>query len=209
MRRLRNKKNSPGFTIIEMMVVIAIFLAIITIMTMYFVRTYNLNRFMIEQHDAINFGKKGIESMVKEIREASFAENGDYPIADAQSQSFVFYSDIDSDNQVEKVRYYLENTNLMKEVTKPTAGGVPEYLSSNTSTSTVAGFVRNSTTPIFYYYNGDYPSDTANNPLSLPTNISDIKLIQLYLEINIDPSKAPDDFVLDVFVNLRNIKDNL
>lgn len=208
-KRMECEKYKHGFTLIEVLVVVAIFVVVTIIVAQYIIQGYNVNRFSLEMSDSIQYAKKGIESMEKEIREASYADNGDYPIAQADSQSFTFYSDIDSDSAIEKVRYYLYGTDLLKGVIEPTSDVPPQYLSSNEATSTISLYIRNGTDPIFYYYNGNYPQDTINNPMTIPVSLNTIKLIKLFLKINIDPFKAPDDYPLEVFVNLRNLKDNL
>jgi hypothetical protein len=60
---------------------------------------------------AIDEARKGIETMVKEIRMAKEGENGAYPIEYAGDKEFIFYSDIDGDGRVERVRYFLAQTN--------------------------------------------------------------------------------------------------
>lgn len=202
-------KQKMGFTLVELLVVIGIFTMITTIVAEYIFRSYEVNRFSLEMSDAVEYAKKGLEIMVKEIREASYGDNGDYPIAQANSQSITFYSDIDSDSAAEKVRYFLNGTNLIKGVTEPTPGLPVQYLSVNEATSTISQYIRNNTDPIFYFYNGNYPTDTTNNPLPIPVNVNSVRLMRLFLRININPAKAPGDFNLEEFVNLRNLKDNL
>lgn len=203
------KKIHHGFTLFEALVAISIFVVSVTIVAEYIFQGYNSNRFTLELSDAIDHAKKGIDFMAKEIREANFSDNGDYPILDAQSQSFTFYSDMDSDKQIEKIRYYLSGTNLIKGVTEPTLTQPAQYLSANETLSTISQYVRNGSDPVFYYYNGDYPADTTNNPLPAPANVNEIKLVRLFLKVNIDPLKTPGDFDLEVFVQLRNLKNNL
>ena len=48
--------------------------------------------------------------MVKEIREARTSDDGSYPIEKARDKEFIFYSDIDKDGEVERVRYFLGTT---------------------------------------------------------------------------------------------------
>lgn len=205
----KHKRIATGFTLMEVLVVSAIFAIVTLVVAQYILQGYNVNRFSLEMSDATEYAKKGVEIMIKEIREASYADNGDYPIAQADSQSFTFYSDIDSDSAIEKVRYYLNGTNLIKGVIEPTGGPPVQYLSSDEATSTISQYLRNGADPIFYYYNGDYPQDVINNPLPTPGAANNIRLIRLLLKINIDINRAPDDFSLEQFVNLRNLKDNL
>lgn len=206
---LKNNLHDSGFTLIEVLVAVSIFAIVVLITMNYIFQGYNMNRFSLEMSDATEYAKKGIETMVKEVREASYGDNGDYPIVQADAQSFTFYSDIDTDAVIEKVRYSLAGTNLIRGVINPTAGTPVQYLSANEATTTIAQYIQNGANPIFYYYNGNYPQDTINNPMPQPVSINAVRLIRLLLTINIDPYKAPDNFDLDMFVTLRNLKDNL
>ena len=60
---------------------------------------------------------------------------------------------------------------------------------------------------MFSYYNKDYPADTENNPVSTPADVSEIRLIKIFLKINIDPNRAPDNIQQETFVELRNLND--
>lgn len=191
---------------LEVIISIAIFTAATLMVAAYIIQGYRANRFAMQQSDAIDYARRGITSMTKEIREADFSDLGSYPIASATNQSLIFYSNVDTDDAVEKVRYYLENTNFKKGVTKP-SGNPLSYASGTEVTSVIAQYVRNGADPLFYYYPGDYPSSTA--PLATPANPNQVKLVELRLRVNIDPALAPEEFILKNFIQVRNLKDNL
>ena len=94
-----------GFTLIETLVVIFVFSVVIMMTGNFIVMGYKTQSYTYQQSIAINEARKGIEVMVKEIREAQTGENGAHIIEDAQEKEFVFYSDIDNDNRVEKIKY--------------------------------------------------------------------------------------------------------
>lgn len=96
-----------GFTLIEGLVTIAIFaLAVGALMGLILV-IYRTQSYAWQQSTAINEARRGIETMVKEIRQAQTGDNGAYAIEKAGDKEFVFYSDIDKDGATEKVRYFL------------------------------------------------------------------------------------------------------
>jgi hypothetical protein len=66
--------------------------------------------------------------------------------------------------------------------------------------------VNESTQPVFYYYNENYPGDTVNNPIATPIAIEDARLVRVLLRINIDPIKAPNNVNVESFVDLRNLE---
>ena len=146
--------------------------------------------------------------MVKEIREARPADNGAYPLELADDQEFIFYSDIDQNDKTERVRYFLDGTNFNKAVINPSEVEPITYDGPETIT-TLSEYVRNATSSIFYYYNGDWPADTENNPLPSPARLIETKLMRVYLKINVFPERAPDDFELESSTQIRNLKTNL
>jgi len=203
----KTPKNNAGFTLTETIITLGIFLLVTTAITAFIAQGFRVNRFTLHQSGAISQARKGMDFLVKEIREASPAENGSYPIEIADDQNLIFYSDIDADELVEKIRYFLDGTNLKKGITEPT-GFPPEYSEAEQIT-TISQYIRNDTDPLFYYYNRDYPNDTENNPLDTPAAVNEIKLIRIFLEVNVDPGQAPKHFILISNSQIRNLKDNL
>ncbi|MEK7627039.1 MAG: type II secretion system protein [Patescibacteria group bacterium] len=99
-----------GFTLVETIVVVAIFGIAMLAVSGFIITIYRAQNFNFEQSIAIDEARKGTEIMVKEIREAGTAENGSYVIEKAEDNEFIFYSDIDNDNSIERVRYFLGPT---------------------------------------------------------------------------------------------------
>jgi type II secretory pathway pseudopilin PulG len=197
-----------GFTLLETIIVLGIFIFVSSVVMTFIVLDLKAHRFALEQNEAIRHAQKGIQLMVKEIREASTGDNGDYPINSADDQTFIFYGDIDQDEAVERVRYFLDGTELKKGIIEP-SGWPIEYSLADEVVKTISKYVRNGDEPIFYYYNGDWPGDTINNPMTTPADVDQIKLIKMHLKINFNPQIAPDDFELETYAQIRNLKDNL
>jgi prepilin-type N-terminal cleavage/methylation domain-containing protein len=100
-----------GYTMVEMLVVIFIFTIIWGVIAQALVTVYRTQGYAMDQSRAINEARKGVDSMAKEIRQAQYGDNGAYPTELAADKEFVFYSDIDGDGRVERVRYYLATVN--------------------------------------------------------------------------------------------------
>jgi type II secretory pathway pseudopilin PulG len=96
-----------SFTLVETLVTITIFALAIGAISGLVTLAYRAQGYTWQQSLAINEARKGIETMVKEIREARPGDDGSYPIEQAADKEFVFYSDIDKDGDVERVRYFL------------------------------------------------------------------------------------------------------
>lgn len=193
-------------SVFEVIIAMGIFSAATVITALYIQQGYTANRFALEQSDAIEHARVGIGAMAKEVREARFADNGDYPIVVADAQNFSFYSDLDSDAALERVRYFLSGTNLQKGVIEP-VGTPATYPAGSEVVTTISQYIRNDTEAVFTYYDGTYP--TSVTPLTAPADPNRVKLIMLHLKVNIDPFTAPGDFTLDQAIHTRNLKENL
>jgi Tfp pilus assembly protein FimT len=200
------KKTRSGFTLVEVavggaiMVIIGVALAGL--------------QYLISQNQIVVFSgstkldaaNNAARTMVREIRTMRSGDNGAYPIESATSQSIIFYSDIDYDGQAERIRYFLTGTTLQKGTIDPV--GYPVTYPTNTEKiRTVADYVRNGSSPIFYYYNNAYPTDTINNPLN-PISIASIAMVQIYLRVN-DKVNANTDYMVDSLAEIRMLKNNL
>lgn len=96
-----------SFTLIETLVVISVFSLLIGASAGAVVHLYRTHSYTENQAVAVREARRGIFNMVKEIREARTGEDGSYPIEKAAEKEFIFYSDIDKDEAVERVRYFL------------------------------------------------------------------------------------------------------
>jgi type II secretory pathway pseudopilin PulG len=203
------KRFSRSFTLIETILTIFIFSMSLTLLVTFVINVYRAYGYNFEQAVAINEARKGIETMVREIREARYAADGSYPLKEAGNSQFIFYSDIDRDGNIERVRYFLDGTNFKKGVIDP-SGDPPQYLLANEKVSILSVYVRNgAATPVFTYYNGDWPLDAVHNPLPTLTRLTETKLMHVYLKINVDPNRPPDNFELESDTQIRNLKTNL
>lgn len=113
---LKIKNTTKAFTIIEAIVTIVIFTLAMGAVMGGILMLYKTQDFTFQQAIAINDARKGIETMIKEIREARQGDDGSYPIEYAGDKEFIFYSDIDKDGATERVRYFLGNINSGSQV---------------------------------------------------------------------------------------------
>jgi type II secretory pathway pseudopilin PulG len=207
-----------SLTLIETLVTIAIFALVMGVVSSFIVMGYRTQSYAFQQSRAIAQARKGIETMVKEIREAKGGDDGSYIIEKADDFEFVFYSDIDNNGKTERVRYFIEGTDFKKGVIEPTGWPI-RYPLENEEVFILSQYVRNQP-PIFKYYNGDWLGEAycqanptakvcLDNPLPTPTRLKDTKLMHLYLVINVNPNRPPQDFELISDVQIRNLKTNL
>jgi prepilin-type N-terminal cleavage/methylation domain-containing protein len=109
-------KTSPGFTLVETLIAVFIFSLMATAMAAIIVHLYQSYAFSWQQTQAIDEAQRGAKTMLREIREARTGADGSYPIEKAGDSEFIFYSDIDGDGLVERVRYFLGGTSRQQEI---------------------------------------------------------------------------------------------
>lgn len=195
--------SPKGFSLIETIVATSIFTVAIIAILAFIIQNYQTLRRINEQIEAQNFARQAIKTMIKELRNANVADTGAYTIESANSNSLVFFANIDSQTNRERIRYFLDGTDLKKGVIKPS--GMPiVYNPTNETFSTVAKYVRSLS---FLYYDGNYTG--SENPLSGPINVTQIKMLRAFLEVDVVPNMMPTGFTLSSEVNLRNLKENL
>ena len=204
-QKIKNKKKFRlGFSLVETLFVMSIFIIILVAFTLFGKNFWTYNTFISSGFSNADTFRQIMKTITAEIRTASTADTGAYVINQATASSFTFYSDIDDDGLREKVRYYLNGTNLEKGVIKPT-GSPLSYNGATEKISTLAGNVTNAS--IFSFYNKNY--DGTGAALTFPVNVADIRLVKVSLTIDKDPNRPPAATTFSTQVSIRNLKDNL
>lgn len=324
------KNSRAGFTLIETIVAIFVFTLIFGATMAGITMIYRTQGYTMDQAVAVNEARRGVDIMATEIRNASYGEDGSYPIEKGGSKEFIFYSDIDKDGDTERVRYFLATINIgeqAKECVTTVTGGTcsvtfggfltgnlisaqlvvstegyygtpsrysrlyadsnliatlcasgcnqcagawqgtqtfdvtsyaadgslqlmidssnsvrnlcswrtanhaaqatytlswveeipemghelrkgvidpvgspPSYPAANEQSTVITTYVRNAP-PIFSYYDANGDQITSD-----PSILTDTKMMRLYMVINVDPNRAPGDYDLEQYVQLRNLK---
>ena len=187
-----------GFTLIETIVAITVSSIVFVVVFGFVYYFYRTSGYNLSQMIAINSARKGMEITVREIREATFSDQGSYLIKNAQDQSITFYSDIDKDLKIERIRYFLDEDILKKGITE--SNDSFKYLDENEEIRILSNNVRNLEEPIFTYY------DENNNEVEDLQVVADIRMIQIKLIINTDPNRPPGEFTLVSNAQLRNLR---
>ena len=192
-----------GYTLIEMLIVVSITSIILIAMMRFLGSSLSSYRLVFLQTLANETARVQLARMSHVIRSAHPSDAGSFPIVEASSQRLIFYADADSDDDIERVRYELDGTDLVRGVTQPTGDPIAYDVAEET-VATLARSIRNGADPVFLYYTGGFPGDAA--PAS---TIADISYIQFSFVVDPDPAQDPPPVTVQSQVQLRNLKINL
>jgi hypothetical protein len=197
---MRKKNTKSGLTLVEMLVVTSLSTMVLVGMMSMIALFYKSNSYTLGQAYEVSNARRGLELMVRDLREMTYGDDGAYPLVTAGAHEVAFYSDIDRDNSVELVRYRLSTTTITKTITNAT-GTPPRYNATPDETRIVSEYVRNisQATSTFLYYD-------ENGASVASTSITDVRYIRATVIVNIDPNRDPDEFTLSSSASLRNLK---
>ncbi len=202
-RCVRSLKRARGFTLIEMLVTIALTVLVMGALSMLIVYFYRTNSYTLGQSIASEQARRGVEDAMRHLREASYGSDGSYPIGSASTSTIVFYANVTTAPEIGRITYELVGGTLYRGVAEP-SGNPPSYVGATYATSTIATSIVNGTsTPIFTYY------DASGAVLSSPINVSKISSVRTTLQIDVNVNRAPTTYTLYAGATLRNLKAQL
>lgn len=200
-------KRTKGFTLVETLVSVAIMVMIGLAISTFEKDIFSINSSLQNNLSAQLDARKVLRTAIAELRSASPSSLGSYTIEQAGTSTLIFYSNIDTDANKERIRYFLSGTDLKRGVIKPS--GTPlAYNSGQETFSTVIHDVVNGTsTAIFTYFDTNFYGTTT--PLAQPVNPPNVRLIRMTVIIDRDPNRSPSRITVMSQAALRNVKDNL
>lgn len=191
--------NQSGFTLIETIISVALTVVVMLALAALIGFFYKTNAYTLEQTQAVNSARTSLAHSMVDIRQASYGADGSYPILAAATSTITFYTDVDGNGAVDKIRYYLANTKLYRGTTVPT-GNPPSYAGQPEQTTLFVDNIRNSTsTPLFAYF------DAAGAALIAPVNVASIASVQITVYTDVNPTRAPAVYMLSGSATLRNV----
>ena len=193
-------RQTRGMSFIEMLVVLAVVPIITITIANSVLLFYRANTSSLEEAYQIQSGQKGVENLVHDLREATYADDGSYPIASIASSSITFYADVDRDFQVERVHYELNKNLLTRTLTNAT--GTPPTYTANISTSTVSEYVRNfaDNVSIFTYY------DSSGVAVTDTSRVADVTSVTVNIIVDVTQLHLPGEFTLRSSATFRNLR---
>lgn len=200
--------QSAGFTVIELGIVVVLLTTLITATTFFWQSLQKNYQFSYSAYQLTDQANQVLRRITTEIRQAEVAMDGAYPLALLDDNEIAFYADVDRNGIVERYHYFLEGSTLKRGVIVPT-GDPPTYVDSNESVSVVLDNIDVSKLPLFYYYNGNWPGDTENNPLGYWTRPLETRLVRIVIPLLNHGYDRNFSFQSSSLVQIRNLKSNL
>jgi type II secretory pathway pseudopilin PulG len=186
------KYNSKGITLIETMVAIGIFAFLATGVVSLYLSSRKYNEIVWEQLKTQNEGRKVMQDFTNELRIASQSSIGAYPLSGASSTEVVFYTNLDSDMAMEKVRYFFSGRILKKGVIEP-SGNPLSYNSASEVVTEVAHDIITSTSK-FLFYDSNFTGSEV--PLTSPVIVTNVRMVAIQLTLEEDPNASPVPFFI-------------
>lgn len=201
---VRNFKSgiAPGFTLVEIVVGVGVFILIGLALAVFQRDFFNLNRLVEGGLSRSSEVRKVLKNFSAEARSASPSSTGGYAIESAQAGSFIFFADIDDDGLKERLRYFLDGSTLKKGVIKPS--GSP--LNYNLVNEALSSLVKDVTGPaqVFSYYNASY--DGTGAALSQPVDVSAVRMVRIDIVVDPAGSKPPGPAAFSIQATIRNLR---
>lgn len=207
---MQKRKNilKKGFTLVETLVAITLLLIGTAATTMLFSKIMQSKAYSLEMGRSAFVVSRSIGDLTQYLRRARQSDAGSYPIVSADDNALTLYSDYNKDGVTERLHIYLSNNKVYMGVREPNVTFPVTYTAGDAIITELADHIVNTAgDPMFSYYNKDYPGDVEHNPVTTPADVSEIRLVKIFLKINIDPNKAPDNIQQETFVELRNLND--
>ncbi len=195
-----------GFTLIEVVVSIGIFMIIIVAVGAFESNIFSYQRNASNSFTTVQDAQVILKTISHDIRMTSQGSDGSYALQTTATNTLMFFADTNNDGLKERIRYTLIGPTLYRSVLVPT--GSPLSYSGSESTSTILTDVANGTSSVFTYFNGSY-AGTSTDALAQPVTPNTVRLIQVSLTLDVDPNQSPVGRTYITDVTLRNLKDNL
>jgi hypothetical protein len=185
--------GKKAFTLIELTFFILVISFIIFALILFILNISNFNIYLIFGLGKVNDIQLFLSEIKKELKSMEPSNIGNYPIEEVSSTAIIFYSDLDNDGLIERIRYFLDQDKLNKGIVSP-SGNPLRYDLTQEKIKTV---VKDIYLPyqIFTFYDEN---------LNETYDIAKIKLIKVNVKAKIDlKGQTYEDYIV---ISPRNLK---
>ncbi len=146
----------------------------------------------------------GIQTLTNDVRSMGISSLGAYPIESAATSSFTFYSDVDQDGIVDRVRYFFGTSTLQRGIITPNGNPLIYATSSEVVRSAIQRLVVGQS--IFDYFDSSYTG--AENPLASPVDILAVRILRPTLAIKVGSVTSSKITKFIPTITIRNLRSN-
>lgn len=195
-----------GFSLIEIIIVVAIASSIVLIVSNLSGNISLLNGFVSQELQSKSDISQTLQIVTTEIRSAGLSANGAYAIVSAATSSFIFYSDVDESGPAERVRYYLASSTIYRGVISATGTPATYPTSTEVVTDMIDSVIIPSSTVLFSYYDSSYSGTQA--AMTSTVDVSPIRLVRISFYADVKPQQSPGPQYFSTLVDIRNLRSN-
>lgn len=200
-------RGQSGFTLIEMTVVIFCFAIIAWGVIALVSNIFTINNQQGGLISGTDQARKLVYNMAFQLRNGQTGSDGSYVLASASPQQIIFFANIDTTPSVERVRYFVQNSQLWQGITNYNG---TTYNAAGELTSMVQDNLASGNNPVFYYYDGTFTGSSTQASLVQPVNVTQVKFVKINLQI-LDKAgvKNSNYYTVTAGAAIRNLKTNL
>ena len=205
--------RSPGFTLVELLMVFGIGTIIVTSVSLLTGRSLTASRQQVVQVRATEDARLNLQRIAGVIRAARpvdcnndgyTSQRQEYWLRAAGDDSVSVQVDVDQDGDLELVRYYVSTTNtneLWQSVTEPTSPCV--FPTTPTTDRILLRSLNNGATPFFSYFSGPDDATDSVTPNPGQTNLTTITRVRAQMVVSLAEGLAAADTDITTDVSPR------
>ncbi len=187
----------------EVIIAVAIMVGILLVIGLLAHDVFDFSSFFQGSFESQQEINQTLQTIIPEVRSMTRSAAGSYAIETAASSTLTFFSDIEGDGVVERVRYFVSSTTLWRGIVKPT-GSPPVY---NPASETTRAFIHNlvlTASSTFLYYDESF--NGTQSPLAFPVTINSVRLVEMIVRARTTEGGA--QMSAELFLTPRNLRTN-
>jgi prepilin-type N-terminal cleavage/methylation domain-containing protein len=205
---MNNRGNKNGFSLLEVLVVIAIAGAVIVVVGNVGTNIGSLNGLIENNLQSKSDVAQTLQIIASEIRGAGPSAAGAYPIVAAATSSFSFYSNINDNGIIDYVSYYLASSTIYRVLIAPTGTPATYPTSSQITFDMIDNVTLVSSTPLFSYFDTSYAG--SGSSMASPVAVASVRLVRITFTsaTQKNPSQPSPPQYYSTLIDIRNLDSN-